>query len=460
MAVASPRTDGQTPAVWLVVDRQDSRQLVDVITRLARAESGRLVCHPLPGSVADRWLAVDILMALGKVVAGPHAHQVARTGWRLAEVWLRAEGIEDLFVLRTHELADRALKWLLELQSRCGFQLWLMGARPFAVPRTARPRRLDAAGFVRHWQPTAAAAQARQPDDGTARLPLPTANFLTFRAACRRLLEPADFERVDRVFSVALEASLDWLQQHQATLTAVRRLELELLDQDAFVVSGRYRADREMRVRVSLEQQWLQFQAALGSHVQSLLGASTAAEQLVRLRALQVACFRSGLLLQVPHQPSTRWPELAGTAALDERCATRLKTLWIPRTAAAVALALLTGGGAEPLAQLRVGQVVAGRLELERGSVTVPQHAWSLVQAAVLERRLDGATDEAPLFVGPNGRATSVRALRALVRGAAWQLGLAIPTISAPEAAGQDWLQRTGTHVVRLPSLRLAIGPV
>ena len=60
------------------------------------------------------------------------------------------------------------------------------------------------------------------------RLPLPTASFLTFRAACRRLLEPADFEHVDRTFSMALEGSLGWLDQHHTALIAVRRLELEL----------------------------------------------------------------------------------------------------------------------------------------------------------------------------------------------------------------------------------------
>jgi hypothetical protein len=461
MAVGLAHTDGQTPAVWLVVDRQDSLQLVEVVTRLAHAERHRLVCHPLPGGVADCWLAVDLLVALGKEVAGPHAQQVARSGWRLAEVWLRAEGIEHLFVLRAHELTDRALERLLELQRRCAFQLWLLGARPFAVPWAARPRRLDAAGFVRHWQREAAGAYARQPDD-TPRLPLPTASFLTFRAACRRLLEPADFERIDRVFGGALEASLDWLQLHQATLTAVRRLELELFDQDAFVVNGRYRADREVRVRTTLEQHWLQFQAALGSRVQSLLGASSAAEQVVRLRAVQVACFRFGLLLEVPHRTSTGWPDLAGGAALDERCASRLRTLWMPRTATAVALALLTGDGAEQLAQLRLGQVMAGQLELERGPVTVPQHTWSLVQATLLERRMDGASDQAPLFVGPDGRPVSVRVLRQLVRAAAWHLGLNflnMPGQGAREAAGRDWLQRTGARVVRLPSLSLAIAP-
>src|SRR5512144_703158 len=101
-------------------------------------------------------------MALGKDVAGPHAQQVARSAWRLAEVWLRAEGIQDLFVLRTHELAYRALERLLELQGRCGFRLWLMGARPFAAPPIARTRRLDAAGFARHWRHVPVGARARQ----------------------------------------------------------------------------------------------------------------------------------------------------------------------------------------------------------------------------------------------------------------------------------------------------------
>ena len=90
----------------------------------------------------------------------------------------------------------------------------------------------------------------------------------------------------------------------------------------------------------------------------------------------------------------------------------------------------------------------------------MPTSAWSLIEAAVVERRMAGAADAAPLFVGPNGRAVSVRGLRRLLMGTAWQLGLRMPGEGAPGAVGQKWFQRTGTQVVRLPSLRLAIDGV
>ena len=125
-------------------------------------------------------------------------------------------------------------------------------------------------------------------------------------------------------------------------------------------MNGRYRADRELQVRARLDQQWLAFLAALGSHAQSLLGVGTAAEQLICVRALEAACFRFGLLLRMPRPCATAWPVLPGVAGLDNPSVVRLKTLWMPQAAAAVALSLFLGNGAEQLAQLRVGQLVAG----------------------------------------------------------------------------------------------------
>ena len=68
----------------MVIDAEDSLELARFVGGLHDLESGRLVCHPLPGGTSERWLAFDLLSALGKDLTGsaPSRSVHARGGGR------------------------------------------------------------------------------------------------------------------------------------------------------------------------------------------------------------------------------------------------------------------------------------------------------------------------------------------------------------------------------------------
>ena len=151
-----------------------------------------------------------------------------------------------------------------------------------------------------------------------------------------------------------------------------------------------------------------------------------------------------------------RRPALVRGRGLDAACVARLRTLLTPQLAAAATLALLTGGGAEVLARLRLNQLECGPGQGNANSLAVPCDAQRLVRAYVLERRAQGASEDAPVFAERGGRTTSQRVLKRRLEQVARRLAVHIPGASAHEASLSDWLQQPG-GVVRLPIVRLAV---
>ncbi|WP_298798304.1 hypothetical protein [uncultured Pseudonocardia sp.] len=105
-----------------VHDPDDDLACLHQVTALHDLTAGRLVCHPTPGAT---WPVVvrDLFEALGK---RRDALQRARRddAAALLRVWLRAEQVEHLVVLRAHRLHPKLLAMLAELATATGTTLW------------------------------------------------------------------------------------------------------------------------------------------------------------------------------------------------------------------------------------------------------------------------------------------------------------------------------------------------
>jgi hypothetical protein len=101
------RTADRTLTV--VLDPDDD---VDTLARLRRLHArplGQVVCEPTPGGGTAR-LARSVLAALGKdLELGPCRDSL----WKLIDLHLRAERVDDLILLRAHTLTYPSLRRLV-----------------------------------------------------------------------------------------------------------------------------------------------------------------------------------------------------------------------------------------------------------------------------------------------------------------------------------------------------------
>ncbi|MGH3097706.1 MAG: hypothetical protein ACRDMV_17110, partial [Streptosporangiales bacterium] len=171
-ADAADRATAPTgPVLRWVLDPDDDVGCVRALTALHDISAGRLVCHPQPGAT---WpvLVGDLLHGLGK-----HRHALARerrtrAGIELLRVWLRAEQIRHLVLLRTHLLRPGLLTQLTDLAAATGVRLWPVWHHHAPPPAT---------GPSLPWQ--AAAAVLRADTGHQLRAALPDAYADTFTAA-------------------------------------------------------------------------------------------------------------------------------------------------------------------------------------------------------------------------------------------------------------------------------------
>lgn len=441
--------------ISIVFDPEDTVDCVRLVAGLADRTLGRAVCHPTPVDPGGAWLAVDLLVALGKRLDAPWLETVGRRAWPLAQVWLRAEEVQDLFVLRAHLVGPRALAQLVELQRACGLQLWLVVHRPALRP--THQRLLDAAGwrgepleaFCRRWSLAAPNAHAdRQIDALPEGFPaVPGADFPVFRAACRRLLDPDSFAQVDRCYCDALRQILKWLAERHATLCNLARLHSRTYRPD-WPWAELDDARRGERSR-TLALVWDHFTMQVANRLHALTVTSRSpAETLVRLRAAQAAFLRYGLLLQLDPAVLATFNAQHGRPVLDEHVAALLRGCCTPLHTAAAALALITDAHPDELVRLRVGDIThdGGAVRLAGQLFTVPEYAQSLVRALLVQRGDQQATPDAPLFAGYRGRCASSDTMRRILDRVALQAGVIIPSLRSFERPPRPaaWLVEHG----------------
>lgn len=111
-------------ARWWVLDPTDDAACVRGLLALHDLAAGRVVCHPRPGA---SWavLVEDLLRALGKHPQALSRERRTRDGPQLLGVWLRAEQVRHLVVLRAHRLAPAALTELVN-HAPAGCTVWLV----------------------------------------------------------------------------------------------------------------------------------------------------------------------------------------------------------------------------------------------------------------------------------------------------------------------------------------------
>ncbi|CAA9278313.1 MAG: hypothetical protein AVDCRST_MAG76-3825 [uncultured Acidimicrobiales bacterium] len=176
------------PNLHLVEDPNDSLELAQLVAGLADRTAGRAVCHPTPGPETSTLLAADLLVALVKRFDALRFERQRPQAWPLVELWMAAEEIRNLFVLRAHLLHPDRRRELTALGHRHGINIWLIGA-PTSQARPApqlrrRRHRWTADAFTAHWADTTTAEQSNS--SNTTSFPeVPAEDFPTFRAACR-----------------------------------------------------------------------------------------------------------------------------------------------------------------------------------------------------------------------------------------------------------------------------------
>ena len=113
-------------AVTVVVDDVDSPQQLAALRALHSLPHGIVVCAPSPLRSSLQWLVSDVLAAMGKQEEFSGAGRAAKLGWAQLIMWLIAEGVTDLVIVRAGTLAAAQWVQLSQIAAICQIRLWLV----------------------------------------------------------------------------------------------------------------------------------------------------------------------------------------------------------------------------------------------------------------------------------------------------------------------------------------------
>jgi hypothetical protein len=102
-----------TEQIHVILDGADRRDCAERIGALHDLEHGRLVVRTTP-RVSDQSLLRDVLRALGKRLELPETPPRQRAR-ELAALWIAAEKVRDVYVLRAHLLDAAAVRLILSI---------------------------------------------------------------------------------------------------------------------------------------------------------------------------------------------------------------------------------------------------------------------------------------------------------------------------------------------------------
>jgi hypothetical protein len=426
-----------SPAVRIVLDPGDTKGCAELVGGLHCLGAGRVVCHATHTGRGAGGLALELLVGLGKRFDAARTERVRGREWQLAEIWTAAERTHNLFVLRAHLLGASQWDRLIRLTGGCGTALWLIvhearvrDRHAAALHGVADQEQLTLEEFASRWHtPSVGAVQPLQD-----RFPeVPSVDFPTFRAACRKLLDAASFQRVDELYNQTFSAARDWVRDHVSdwTIPSHPVHPVDSIDTDAV-------ATLLQRLTVT---------------------SSSPSETLVRLRGAQAGLFLHGILVPLDLSAHSMIGTMDLRATLSPAMATRLRGLCTPEWTAAAALALIAEPRIGELAALDLCHIAPDAAQVTVGALRdlhVPDYARSLILAQVLQRRRQGAGMDAPLFVDKSasqrctetaltilvGSVATKTAMGSLHRGAGFLAG--------PSSLGAAWLARRGLKVTRI----------
>jgi hypothetical protein len=407
------------PLIFRVIDEEDDYATMRVLQDVARLDRGRILVSPTPdGRGGLHWIARDVLASMGKRADFAGAGRNANETWLRCHLWAAAEGVTDVFVARAHLLAPANLTRLMQFGSATGASVWLI--QHAVVPRRAQEAVLDGWGphdltvdeFVHEWS-----QQVEPASDGIESHPFPEVprdEFTSFRASCRALLPRSDFRRVDELFTETVRTTEQRLRG-----AAARRDEL---------------------LAVAREH----------------CGATACFEEaLTRLRGIQVAAFRSGLLMRVDLASAAAGWSTTGQPISEGEMTRRVRWYADPRRAAVAAVASTGALGPAEIAAMTVGSALAA-IDPEASGPSLPRAIRPLVAVQVLSRSFDGAGADDPLFIGEDGDghrvAATPRGIQRLLRHVTRETGLLFPgsSLTARHADDGRWAKHAGVEVVGL----------
>jgi hypothetical protein len=188
------------------------------LLRLHDPDHGVVVCHPVPPGPRVGQLPLDVLHALGKrprTGGWPGAHAVAES---YAKIWLAAEQITDLLLVRADLFAPAPLHELVSLAREAGTSTWLIfddAPRRRAADELLGARPADQLKLSR-------AAQASRRRTGARARPWPTPSPWVARAAAARTFTVREFNDVDARMYSAFKSTSAYIagqrQLHSETL--------------------------------------------------------------------------------------------------------------------------------------------------------------------------------------------------------------------------------------------------
>jgi hypothetical protein len=364
-------------------------------------------------------LASSLVLSMGKTSGLLDPDRSANLATAHATAWLVADGITDVIVAHAEWLKPGVVTDLLQAGLVSGTRTWLiadtqMPEELYQVACSWDADPIEPAEFTRRWsqrqnQGRPAAPLPAPPSDPFPTVP--TDDFPTFYGEARLHLTPEEWTRFDSTFQRAYEEA--------------RRL-----------FDGGARTEDELS-------------AGLHRLVES---ASDRAEIITRIRAAQVAAFRSARLLVVDiNRFLQRSAEVVSAARLDAGQWKALRAFAKPRNAAVAVLAVL-GLSPEEIIDLAESDVEASgaSVDVSGRTVVVPDEGRGALVAQHIFRLAAGVDPSLPYVSGtPRERLPSVRSARERILAASRSTGVVIRTQRdrfAP-AGLQAWTHRYGVSI-------------
>ncbi len=222
-------------------------QTMAELLRLHDPDQGVVVCHPVPPGPRSSSLPLDVLHALGKrprTGGWPGARRVAAS---YAKIWLAAEQITDLLLVRADLFAAAPLRELVSLASDAGTSTWLIF--------DDAPRRRAADELLRarpaHQLKLNGTAQAGRKRTGARGRPWPMPSPWVARAAAARIFTVQQFNDIDARMHSAFKSTSTYIaSQRQLHLETFERF-LDVITTDPV---ARHRHARLLGARCALLQ--------------------------------------------------------------------------------------------------------------------------------------------------------------------------------------------------------------
>jgi integrase len=362
------------PGLFIVHDPEDKLENMQFLRDVTDGDARKLFVPISPGADNNKSVGNDFLRALGKDSNLLGAGRNATEMWQRACLWMEVGGLEDVYVSRAHLLPLWLLEEVARLAFRANARLWLI----FQTAALTRPHERFVANwpftelqwpeFAKRWSNPIPTGRQQNPVDSiepqAERLPeVPLDDFTSFRASCRKLLDPPGFASVDAEFLSTFE-----------------------------------------RTRAYLEAQRSPSETAICEHVRELISdVDWMPTVLTRVRGSQVAAFHAGYLMKV--QLDVLSATRVSRIVLDEESLRLLDKYATARFGASAMLVAATGCQLDDILAMDLRDVGEGAtvVRVAGRDYRLPERAAAMVEVLVRERLARRAGPDDPLFVYVEG---------------------------------------------------------